>query len=155
MSDEKKRINELEKQIRHLQRENDRLAIRGAILTEAYALGVATSALDDVQNRSERHFQRTDGKIISTDGMLPREWIESLKKTAPHYWPESNLSTDNKPPEEKRELPAEFKGSSNPWSKDGWNITKQGQVFRDHGEAVANRLATLAGVTVDALKPKG
>jgi hypothetical protein len=43
--------------------------------------------------------------------------------------------------------------SSNPWTKEGWNLTKQGQVTKQLGIAKATELAEQAGVTLGATRP--
>lgn len=41
----------------------------------------------------------------------------------------------------------------NPWSKDGWNISNQGQVVKRRGLAYATALAREAGVELGATRP--
>lgn len=41
----------------------------------------------------------------------------------------------------------------NPWSRERWNITAQGQFLRDHGMALATVYSHAVGVEIGATKP--
>ena len=41
----------------------------------------------------------------------------------------------------------------NPWTREGWSITRQGQVYKQVGAAKAAELAAEAGVQLGATKP--
>lgn len=153
MSDEKK-ISELEKKIRQLERENAALTVRAELQPMAWAAGVRAEALDDVLNRAERNFNVGENRKLTAkdSGYGPDQWIKELRKTASHLFTEAGTGSGNEP-EERSRLPREFTGLNNPWSKQSWNLTRQGQVFQLHGEAVAERLAELAGVKFGAVKP--
>jgi hypothetical protein len=44
-------------------------------------------------------------------------------------------------------------GGTNPWSLDGWNMTKQGQYVRENGVEKAEQMAKSAGTTLGGPKP--
>lgn len=41
----------------------------------------------------------------------------------------------------------------NPWSREGWNVTRQGQYWRDHGHETALRAAKSVGSYIGATHP--
>lgn len=128
--------------------------IERTVRDAAVADKVQATALDDVVMRAARVFEQTeDGRTITRDvpgvtpGLTPKEWLTDMKDKAPHWWPASvgggaggggggNVS-----------------GANNPWSKAGWNLTKQGQYVVAHGEAKAKQLAESVGSYVGATKP--
>jgi hypothetical protein len=48
----------------------------------------------------------------------------------------------------------ELKKANNPWSKDAWSVTKQGEVVKALGIEKATAIAKAAGSFVGATKPK-
>jgi hypothetical protein len=80
-----------------------------------------------------------------TPGIDPETWFSEMQQKGRPWWGVSagggaNGSTAN------------GGGSANPWSKDGWNVTAQGQFVRQHGEDKARTMAKSAGVDFD--KPR-
>jgi hypothetical protein len=55
-------------------------------------------------------------------------------------------------PIEKEKDKQKIRGANNPWSAEGWNVTKQGQICRDLGEAAARGICKSAGVEWGATK---
>ena len=151
----KKRIAELEKENRKLQRQNAALTVRAAILPAAWAAGVRAEAMDDLLNRAESKLTFGDSRQITDEsGRTPEQWLAELKTVAPHLW--QPAGTGNHEPEKglpERGLPREFQGANNPWSRAGWNLTRQGRVLIEHGDVVAERLAKLAGTNIGATSP--
>ena len=45
-------------------------------------------------------------------------------------------------------------GGTNPWTHDGWNMTKQGAYFKENGKEKAEQMARTAGTTVGGPKPE-
>lgn len=114
---------------------------------------VLSSALDDVAYRGLRVFEQTeDGRVITKDipGVVPglsvKEWLADLKDKAPHFWPLS-AGGGSGGGEGGR-----VTGKSNPWSKEGWNVTAQGAYLTAHGEAKAKTLAESVGSKIGATK---
>jgi hypothetical protein len=133
---------------------NDR--IERAVRDAAVAAKVQPSAVNDAVLNSRGLFEIEEGtnKIITKDvagvtpGLSPTEWMKDMQERAPHWWPVSvgggaggaggsgNLSN-----------------AQNPWSAEGWNITKQGQYVKTHGMEKAVAMAARVGSTVGATKP--
>jgi len=120
----------------------------------AVADKVVSHALDDVALRALRIFEQTeDGRIITKDvpgvtpGLTPKEWLADMKEKAPHWWPASvgGRSAGGGP--------GNTSGANNPWSKAGWNITKQGQFMTANGADKAKQLAESVGSFIGATKP--
>lgn len=121
----------------------------------AIAAKVQTSALDDVVLRANRIFERDDaGKILTKDvagttpGLTAKEWLKDMEEKAPHWWPASvggGSGKDGTGPSGGR--------ANNPWSKEAWNLTKQGALVRELGEVKAAELAARVGSKLGATKP--
>jgi hypothetical protein len=67
--------------------------------------------------------------------MTPNEAVVDLKPVAPHFYREDEDTAKNS-------------DGSNPWSKNSWNMTQQGQLVLSN-PAKAKKLASDAGVTLD------
>lgn len=114
-------------------------------------------AINDAVLHSRGLFEVEEGtgKIITKDapgvtpGLSPNEWLNDMKEKAPHWWPASlgggaggggpnggNLSN-----------------AQNPWSAEGWNLTKQGQYVKQFGIEKATAMAERVGSKVGATKP--
>jgi hypothetical protein len=131
------------------QQENIRLQIRDAVI----AAKVLPTAIDDAVVVGERMFEMVDGKLVTkadnglTPGLDPKEWAKDMMEKRPHWWPASqgggaqggkggNINTKD-----------------NPWSEEGWNLTKQGQMVRELGEEKAAQLAGRVGSKLGAIRP--
>jgi hypothetical protein len=73
---------------------------------------------------------------VTGDYYTADEFIESLKGIAPHLTEASPVTQQGA---------GTGVGGKNPWSKDSWNMTEQGKIFRENPER-AQRLAAEAGV---------
>jgi hypothetical protein len=121
-------------------------AVRGAF-TESKGLG---SALEDALMYAERMFEVTeDGKVVTRDnvgvtpGLDAKLWLQDMVQRKPHWWPSSSGGG------------AGGSGGGgnfdkNPWSKEHWSLTAQGQVVREKGVDKANQMAKAAGSFVGA-----
>ena len=114
----------------------------GAVLVENK---VIDHARDDALLQAERLFKVTKDEttgetiIASDDGITPKDWILDIqaKGTKPHWW--GPTSGGGAGPGGRQNT------GENPWSKDSWNFTKQGQILREKGAEHADRLAKAAG----------
>ena len=117
-------------------------------------IGLLPEALDDALLLGERVFEVTeDGKVLTRDnvgttpGIDPKTWLNDLREKRRHWWPGS--------------VGGNARGAGggggasgdNPWSYEGWNMTKQGQFLKEHGSEKAERMAKAAGTTVGGKKP--
>lgn len=118
-------------------------AVRGAA-TKAKLLD---TAVVDALMRAHSTFEVQDGKVVTKDGKTAEDWIEERKNDAAHWWPVAKGAgaggSDGR---------GGFVSGDNPWSAQGWNITKQGAILREDG-AKAERMATAVGSKVGATTP--
>lgn len=128
--------------------------IRNTIRDAAIAAKVLPTAIDDAVLVGERMFDFTDdGRLITkndagvTPGLDPKEWAKDMMEKRPHWWPASvgggSRGAGGSP----------STGKDNPWSAEGWNVTRQGQVLREQGVAKAGEMAARVGSKVGATRP--
>lgn len=111
-------------------------------------------AEEDILLNAERMFEIDDaGKVVTKDGVgvtpgiTPDLWFQEMAPKRKHWWPlsEGGGGRGSRTPGADGE---------NPWSHDGWNMTKQGQILRsENGAAKAEQLAKAAGTKVGGLRP--
>lgn len=130
--------------------------IERSIRDAAVAEKVQAVALDDVTLRGTRVFERTeDGRIITKDvpgvtpGLSVKEWLKDMQDKAPHWWPQSVGGGSQGSGSQGR---GAYGGANNPWSKEGWNLTKQGALIKQLGEQKAGEIAAMAGSHIGATK---
>lgn len=124
-------------------------AIRDAA---AEAKLLPTAIFDAVRYGREVFEVTEDNRIITKDvagivpGLSPKEWFKDMQDKSPHWWPASvgGGSRGSGGPAGR---------ANNPWSKEAWNITKQGAYVREHGVEKAKTLAESVGSSIGATKP--
>lgn len=127
-------------------------AVRG-IATE---MKVLSTAIPDVEMVAERYLERTEdgGFMVRADarditpGIDVKGFLKEMQRLRPHWWP----------PSEGGGAGGGGKGGgmdpkNNPWSAQGWNLTRQGELLRSEGREVAERLAKQAGSFIGATRP--
>jgi hypothetical protein len=103
---------------------------------------VIPEAVPDLLLIARSELKLVDGKVTTEDGRDPSQWLEDRKKVAPFYWaPAKGAGAGG-----GHETPA---GKENPFTREGWNITAQGNLIRGN-PAEAEKLALSAGVPKDA-----
>lgn len=138
-----------------LKQQIERRDMNDAVRSVATEMKVHTTAIPDVEMVAASYLERSaDGSFITkadvqgiTPGVDVKQFMKEMQKLRPHWWPASEgggAGGGN----------GDFGGGANPWTSDGWNLSKQGQVVRDQGMEVAQRMAKAAGTTVGGLKPK-
>ena len=110
---------------------------------------VIQHAQEDALMLAERIFEirEDDGQIVTRDnvgvtpGSSPVEWLTEMQASnaRPHWWGPTTGGGAN--PGGRGNVP----GGENPWSKDNWNMTKQGVIIREKGMEIANRMAMAVG----------
>jgi len=145
-----------------LQAENDGLksamerrdmneAVRGV----AVEMKVHTTAIADVEMIAAAYLEKdeTTGQFITkadvqgvTPGVDVKQFMKEMQKMRPHWWPASEGGGAGGGA-------GLLGGDPNPWSHDGWNLTKQGAVHKEQGAEIAAKLAKAAGTTVGGLRP--
>ncbi len=123
-------------------------AVRGA----ASKLKVVDSAVEDVTLLAERLFTIDEtGAVITKDnvgvtpGISADVWLTDMQAKRPHWWGPSQGggAGGNR---------GGGSGVTNPWSKDSWNLTEQGRIYKENS-GKAEQLAKAAGTTIGGPKP--
>lgn len=148
----------LKTQSAELQAERDLLAtsisrkeLTDQIKTAAINAGVAPTAVDDVVIIASNHFELQDGKAVIkenaplTQGLGTQDYFAEMQNHKPHWWPASKGGGANG----SGGSPG---GGDNPFSKDGWNMTRQGQLYKENPQR-AERLAEAAGTKIGGTRP--
>jgi len=118
---------------------------------------VIPEAQEDVLMLAERmfHIREDDGAIVTkedngvTPGIDAAMWLQEMSDKRPHWWPQ-NVGGGGKG---SGSTAGGFAG--NPWTKEHWNLTKQGQVVTSQGLEKANAMAAAAGSKLGATRPSG
>ncbi len=130
-------------------------AVERAIRDAATAAKVIAPAVEDavLQGLSVLEVSE-DGQIVTKDnlpgitpGIGPNDWLKDMQDKRPHWWPQSQGGGARGA---NGGLGAR---ADNPWTKEGWNMTKQGQMVRTHGEAKAKAMAESVGSFIGATSP--
>lgn len=118
-------------------------------------LGVRPEHHEDVFLFAERElgFDEHSGELVVRDGhkdagLSAKDWLAHRLSAKPAWRPESSGTGSRG---SGKHTPGV--GSDNPWSKDGWNMTKQAQLLKGQGVEVAERMARAAGSKVGAVAP--
>jgi hypothetical protein len=138
-------LQEAQQQIEQFQARERNRSIQDGVRGEATKMKVVDSALEDVLMYAERVFDvQEDGSLLTKDGiqgvtpgLSPNVWLTEMQSRKPHWWPASKgggagggIGSGNP--------------GDNPWSHQGWNLTKQGQELNAN-PARAEQLAKAAG----------
>lgn len=126
-----------------------------AVGTVALEMKVHGVAIDDVKMVAERYLEldeHTGAYVVRSDaqGVTPgldiKGFMKEMQKVRPFWWPESEGGGAGGGGKQ-------FGGSENPWSKDNWNITKQGRVLKEQGRETAESMAVAAGTKFNGPRP--
>jgi hypothetical protein len=116
---------------------------------------VIAPAINDAILNARGVFEITeDGKTLTRDvngvvpGLTPKEWFNDQKDKSPHWWPVSAGGGSR-----GGAGPGSGGRANNPWTKENWNLTKQGAVVREIGEAKAGEMAASVGSKIGATSP--
>lgn len=115
-------------------------------------------AHEDALFLAERVFEirEDDGAVVTKDGVGVTPgveagvWLQDMQEKRPHWWPVSQGGGA----QGGGRGGASMGGASNPWSNEGWNVTKQMEVVKTKGREYAGQMASAAGTTLTAGKPK-
>ena len=149
----KKTVAERDAEIASVKQEQQQERVRNTLRDAVIAAKVVPTDIDDAVLVGERMFELVDGKLVTkgdnglTPGLNPKEWAKDMEEKRPH-WFEKSVGGGAQG--------GKGGGTSlkeNPWSPDGWNLTKQGQVVKDLGAEKAADMAARAGSKLGATKP--
>lgn len=123
---------------------------------QSKAIGLRAEAIEDACELGLRLFERTeDGDTVTRDGvgvtpgLTPEDWLDELREKKPHWWPES-VGAGARGSGRGGGLDA--KGAC--FSHEGWDVTAQGRLVRDVGEAKAKEIAARYGTTLGGKRPE-
>ena len=151
---EKKKTEAANGQVEDLKLQGRRNTIRSAIRDAAIAAKVLPTAVDDAVLVGENMFELTDaGTLVTkndagvTPGLDPKEWAKDMQERNPNWWAPS---VGGGAPGGKG---GGVTGKDNPWSAEGWNVTRQGQMVKDLGATKAAELAGRVNAKLGDTKP--
>lgn len=114
--------------------------------------GFESHAEEDVLMYADRVFDIDDtGTVVTKDGVgttpgiTPADWLTEMQPKRPHWWGPSAGSG-------ARGSGGGAGGGDNPWTAESWNMTRQGQIYKENPER-AKQLAQLAGTKLGGMKP--
>jgi len=129
--------------------------IESQIRRHAEASGVLPAAIDDLVMMGDRFFDVADDDVVQTRegpgqkaGLTVEQWLTNQKKTRPHLWPASTGGGARGGNGHGGGDP-----NANPWSKEGWNKTRQALYVREHGEQKATEFAKSVGSDLHSMRP--
>jgi len=155
---EKAKVAAKETETAELQRTITTGQVERTIRDAAVQAKVLAPAVSDVVMRGSRLFELTDdGRVITKDGMgvtpglTPQEWLKDEIDKSPHWWP---ASVGGGSSGSSGSRGGTYAGANNPWSKEGWNMTKQGELIKKLGMDKAAEVAALVGAKIGDTKAK-
>lgn len=116
---------------------------------------IPTAVVDAVMHGKSTFELTEDGRIITKDGtgatpgLSPKEWLTDMQQKAPHWWPASVGGGSQGAGGPK----GTYTGGNNPWTKAGWNVTKQGALVTQLGAVKATEIAAQAGCKLGDTRP--
>lgn len=114
--------------------------------------GFQSAAVEDALLYAERMLEINDeGKVLTKDGVGvtpgvdPAVWLSDMQAKKPHWWgPTSGGGAGG-----NRNGSG---GGANPWSKDNWNMTEQGKMYKENPQR-AEQMAKAANSRIGATGP--
>jgi hypothetical protein len=112
-----------------LKTERRNALIRDAVTKAALAEKVIDTAVDDVVLLASTAFDIGEtGAITARDtGLSIGDWLSDMKARRPHWWPASRGGG-------AAGSGAFDTGAGNPWTKENFNLTRQGEIFTKNPE---------------------
>jgi hypothetical protein len=80
-------------------------------------------------------------------GLDAKLWLQDMQQKKAHWWPPSQGGGAGGSGGGGGNFP------NNPWSKQHWNLTKQGEAVRTLGEEKAKQMASAVGSHIGAIAP--
>jgi uncharacterized coiled-coil protein SlyX len=153
LEDTTRQLGEAQTTISAFQAEGVRTTISKAISKAAGAAQLRDTAIDDAVLLGGSVFEVQEGVVMTkadipgvTPGVTPDVWLTSIKTTKPHWFKESSGGGAG------GGGAGGGGGVVNPWTKQHWNLTKQGLVMKESADKAA-QMARAAGSSIGATKP--
>lgn len=139
--------------------QNTKRTIHDSVRTALTEQKVIPEAHEDALFLAERLFEvrEDDGAIVTkegvgvTPGIEAGIWLQEMQDKRPHWWPASSGGGAGGT---GRATGGGLSGAANPWSSEGWNVTKQMEIAKAKGREYASQMAQQAGTTLTGGKPK-
>lgn len=148
----------LRTEVRQAKRDHEKSEVTWRVREAARVVGVAETALEDVVGRALTSGEwglDTKGRLrrmvaggpevdISGEYVSPTTWIKSQRPHSPHWFADASAALASEPSATapiRQSLPT---GGKNPWSKEHYNMTEQGRIYKQSPE-LAQRMAEAAG----------
>lgn len=145
-------LNAANGQVKTFQERETERKITDAVTQAARKLKVQDTAIEDAMLTGRAHLTvDEDGNVVTKDGtgmaagLNAEVWLTELQGKRPHWWGESSGGGAGGGRGNV--------GANNPWSKEHWNMTEQGRMYREN-PAKAEQMAKAAGVAIGATGPK-
>lgn len=140
-------------QVNDFQQANNRRTIGDSIREAGTKAKILPEAMNDVIALGLGNFELNEaGAVIAkadinglTPGVAPEVWLTEMKRSKPYFFPPvkgANAGGGNG-----------NGGGSNPFSKEGWNMTEQGKMVKED-RALAEQMAASAGTTIGGRQPE-
>ena len=132
----------------------ERRDMSDAVRAVATEMKVISTAIPDVEMVAAAYLERdtTTGEFIvkaDAKGVTPgtdvRTFMKEMQRLRPHWWPQSQGGGAGGGG-------GGLSGADNPWSSEGWNLTRQGQIVKEHGIARAQEMAKAVGSRLGATR---
>jgi hypothetical protein len=97
---------------------------------------IKPEAVNDVLTIGQGELQLVDGKVQTSEGISLSDWVEQRKASSPYWWPVSRGAGSRG----NDAMPGA--GAANPWSKETWNLTAQGNLIKSDSAAAERMKAS-------------
>jgi hypothetical protein len=126
--------------------------IHDAVRQAATKVGLLPTAIEDALMYGERVLDvddegkvRTKDNVGVTPGIDPDVWLGDMKQTRSHWWGQTVGGGGSGGGGGNR-------FTNNPWSADHWNMTRQGEIYREDPKK-AEQMAKAAGSKIGGQRP--
>ena len=106
------------------------------VRTAAREAHVLPTAINDLISLGNIELKMVDGKVVNAEGIDVATWIDNRKASAPYLWPVSRGAGSRG----NDAMPGA--GAPNPWSRETWNMTLQGNLVKSDPQAAERMRAS-------------
>lgn len=150
----KGKLETLEQELGVLRGEKIQRIVHDNVRSGATVAKVIPEAQGDVLLLADAVFEVAEtGEVLTKEnpygvsaGLSAELFFQEMQDKRPHWWPTSTGGGAGG-------SGGGVKFSKNPWSKEHWNMTEQGQVAKEHGLDKAQAMAKAAGTSLGKPRP--